>query len=207
MALLNYSGIKDAVEDWLNRGGYSEITVRSPDFIEMGQRRLMRTVRVPPMENATVLSIDANGDSAIPTDLLEIKELVATKSDCAWALQRATIAEVMKARNNSSYVTPTVFDTAGATLYVGSAPVQGEVITLYYYRELEFVSSTVPENWFSKYAPELILFSALSEAGVFMKDPALSEGYEAKLNQSIDLLNAQQKRGEHSGSPLSVRLG
>jgi hypothetical protein len=113
----------------------------------------------------------------------------------------------MKARNNSSYVTPTVFDTAGATLYVGSAPVQGEVITLYYYRELEFVSSTVPENWFSKYAPELILFSALSEAGVFMKDPALSEGYEAKLNQSIDLLNAQQKRGEHSGSPLSVRLG
>lgn len=201
-----YAEIRAAVADWLNKAGQAALVERIEDFIELGQRRLMRGLRIPPMEVVVTLSVDSAGDAVIPTDYLETKELIAQTSTNAWALNRTTFAEVLKARLNPNTCDPTVFDTAAGTFKIGSIPVASEVFTLVYYKEIEFISSTVSDNWFSSYAPELILFAALSEAALYAKDTDSAKLYELKLKDSVAGLDKQKLQGEHSGSPLAVRL-
>jgi hypothetical protein len=73
-------------------------------------------------------------------------------------------------------------------------------VDIVYYQELEFISTTVTENWFSAYAPELILFGGLIESAAFIKhDPEQMAIYEQKYQQAYDLLADQKKKAEWSG--------
>ena len=197
MALSSYTTISEAVIDWLNREGATSVEANTENFIELAQRRIQRDVRVPPME---VLSEDISitgGSSAIPTAMLDIKEIIAYDGVSAWPVNRGTYAQVKNARlvGNSG---PTYFDTVAGNIVFGPAP-SGASVDLVYYQELEFISSGNEYNWFSRYAPELILFGALSEAATFIKDTEQEQKYEQKYQQALEMLKTQKSKAEYSG--------
>jgi hypothetical protein len=197
MALSSYTTISEAVIDWLNREGATSVEANTENFIELAQRRIQRDVRVPPMEVLSENISITDGSSAIPTAMLDIKEIIAYDGVSAWPVNRGTYAQVKNARlvgNNG----PTYFDTVAGNIVFGPAP-DGASVDLVYYQELEFISSGNEYNWFSRYAPELILFGALSEAATFIKDTEQEQKYEQKYQQALEMLKTQKSKAEYSG--------
>lgn len=206
MALDTYDGLKSAVDDYLNREGYAQITQRTDEFIEMAQRRVNRKCRLPAMEAVRVLSVDANGKALLPAGFMDVKYIVVSTSTAAWALARSTFTEVKKYQDGTQYSQPRVFDIEAGSIYIGAIPESGQTVTLVYYKELPLVSSTVESNWFTDHAPEVLLWAALAEAAVFMKDFELAEAYELKYMQAMKDLQDERAKSEHSGSPMAVQV-
>jgi len=63
----------------------------------------------------------------------------------------------------------------------------------------------VSQNWFSQFAPELILYSALIEASIFLHNFIARREYEGEFKKAMARLEAQLKLSEHSGSPLVIK--
>lgn len=202
MALNNYQTLKNALAEWLNREGFTSIEARSQDFLDMAQRRVQREVRVPPMERQVELIPDDQGRAPVPTDYLEAKYVVAVSSTDAWYLQPATYPQVLQHRQRRQRLL--VFDVEAGYFHFGGQP-RDEEIQLVYYREFEFVNETTQTNWFTMYAPELILYAAIVEAATYLKDFELASAYERRYNQAKSLLEEQKDRGEHAGGAMSVR--
>jgi len=205
MALGNYTQISAAVTDWLNRDGFSAVVDRVDDFIQASQRRIQRDVRIHPMEVVTPLTV-TDGIAAVPSDYLETKNLVAQSANRAWSLSPATFSQVLQRQVSTSNNQPLVYDVEGGNFYIGAKPVNSETFTLVYYSELEFISASAATNWFSVYAPELILYGALHAASIFMKDKELTVTYKKEFDEQKELLKTQKNLREHAGSPLAVRL-
>jgi len=201
MALNNFTNISQAVEDWLNRSGFQDVTKHIEDFIIIGQRRIMREVRIPPMETVVTLSVDSVTEP-LPTDYLESKTLTIIQTAGNVTLHRAPFEQV---RKFTSVNQPKFFARAGSDLYFGPPPGQTYSIELVYYKELEFISSTVSQNWFSQFAAELILAAALTEAYHFMQETASADNWDRLYLRTKGLLEEQRDKAEWSGGPLSAR--
>ena len=204
MALNSYSTIKDAVVEWLNREGFNDVDDRVEDFIIMGQRRINRTVRIPPMEVKLELTIDSNGEADIPTDFMDAKYMVATEGTESVEVSRGTYTQVKRLQTNGDGC-PSMYDLEAGKILFGTTPGSGVTMTMIYYQELEFVTSSTAENWFSQYAPELILYAALIEASIYLRSFESRREYEGEYKKAIARLEKQQSLSEYSGSPLQVR--
>jgi len=198
MALGTFTDIESSVVAWLNREGASDIAANVPDFIDLAQRRIQRDVRVPPMEVVeTNISIVGN-EFPIPTAMLEVKEVIAYDGSCSWPITRGTYATV-KQEQLGSKLGPTVFDTVASNFIFGPGPTGGVSVDIVYYKEIEFISTAQDTNWFSMYAPETILYGALVEAAVYMKDTEQEAKYEEKFKGAIAALKSQKSNAEYSG--------
>jgi hypothetical protein len=198
LVLSNYTNISAAVNKWINRVGASSITDNTEDFIVLGQRKIQRDVRVPPMEVLLSGLTVTLGRASIPSSMLDVKEIVAYDGNGAWPVRRSTYADVINKRIQDG-PGPQIFDTIAGVIEFGPSPSSGVSINLVYYQELEFISSSVEENWFSQYAPELVLYAAVYEAAVFMKDTEQEQKYAAMYKEAKELLKAQKDKAEWSG--------
>ena len=198
MALSTYTELAAAVADWLNRQGADDITINAENFIDLAQRRVQREVRVPPMEVLVEDLTITDGIASIPTAMLDVKEMLARTNSCAWEVQRSIYSRV-KREQASAGQGPRYFDTVADNFVFGPEPSSGVTVDLVYYQEIEFISPAVAQNWFSQYAPELILFGALAEAAIFMKDTEQEQKYDAKYTQVLQGLKDQKQRAEYSG--------
>lgn len=199
MALSTYTEIAAAIPKWLNRAGFADLTDNMEDIMYLAQRRIQRTLRIPPMEiKATAITI-TDGQYAIPSSMLDVKEVTAYDGSNAWHVSRGSFSDIKQERLNSG-TGPRYFDTIAGNIEFGPEPSSGVSVDIVYYQELEFISTTVTENWFSAYAPELILFGGLIESAAFIKhDPEQMAIYEQKYQQAYDLLADQKKKAEWSG--------
>lgn len=197
MALTTYTEIANKVSEWLNREGHNSISTNVEDFIIVSQRRIMRDIRTPTMETSSVLSI-TDGQATIPSDMLDVKEMIAENGTSAWDVRRSTFGDV-KTKRLKNTSGPVVFDTVAGNFEFGPEPSSGVTVTLIYYKEINFITSSVATNWFSLYAGELILYGALSEAAIFLKDTAMADVYDEKFRQALADLKEQRRKAEYSG--------
>lgn len=200
MALSNYTNIKAAVEKWLNRSGFADVTDNTEDFMIMAQRRFMRDVRIPSMEKVTTTTVSTVSFS-IPTDYLELKSAMII-GDRNSLLARTEYTEI---RQEVTAGRPNNIARAGASFYLGPPPDGSYDIELVYYADIPYIDSTNAVNWFSTFAPELILSASLVEAYFFLKDADRIAIWEHKFNQVTQSLANQKHSAEHSGVGLRVK--
>jgi len=203
MALNNYTSIRDAASRWLNRDGFNEVSDEIEDWMTMAQRRVSRVVRIPPMEVKIELTLDAEGEAEVPTDMLDVKYMVASQGTTSWGVSRSTFLEVKRQQSNTG--SPLVFDMEAGKIIFGPSAQSGVLLSMVYYKELEYISSAVSQNWFSQYAPELILYATLIEASIFLADFKKRREYEGEFRKALKRLEEQKRSAEYSGSPLTVK--
>lgn len=198
--LSNFTNIKAAIEDWLNREGFTDVTDNTEDFMILGQRRYMRQVRVPGIEAVTTTSV-STVSFAVPTDYLELKSafIIGNRNT---QLGRSDYAEV---RQQVTPGRPDNIATAGSNFFLGPPPDTAYDIELVYYTKVALIDSTNATNWFSLNAPELILAASMVEAYLFLKDNENLGIWEHKYNSTMKNLAIEKNSSEHSGSGLQVK--
>lgn len=221
----NRGGIRASVYQWSQRKNIPEEVVN--DFIEIALSRATRALRIPPLEFFQELYISEDGYAQLPYDFQEAKEVYLVVNGKNVLLERKSINEVdWNANANSSGALPCFFGRFGNYLRVapynlGSSvpssrrPRPGEEITydpdgpllrLYYYKIIPPMPDDNTENWFTLYAPEVLLYGAMVELCNYTRDLDGMGVWNNKFSEAVNIIQGVEDRAEWRGSTVSISL-
>lgn len=201
MAMTTYTEISLKLEQWLNREGFSELTDQTEDLILMGQRRIFRELRVNAMLVVdSAFTIDSTIE-AVPADY-KATYTFSISRDGGQADMRST--PIRNLRKSGTSGTPRFFSKVGNSFYFGPSPDGTYTAELMYYAEPTLVDEGNASNWLSLAAPELILYAALVEASLFLKDDARVQFWEAKFQNVFTALEKESEEESRDPGGLSV---
>lgn len=204
MAISTYSDLQTAISNWLHRSDLASII---QDLILIGENRVYRNLRVRKMEESISDTIDPDGTWTLPADYVDLKNLRVTAGGKYHVQERKTV-EWIWANDRERELAPgipkyvarregyLIFSPFPASEY----PIEGT-----YYKRLASVSSAVNDLFTD--SPELWLFAALAESEPYLKNDKRVALWEAKFNQIISELNAEEYRENSSGSRLTMAAG
>jgi len=198
MALSNYSEIKSAVADWLDRG---DLTDRIPDFIRLAELRIYRELRIPPMENVVELTT-TNNIVALPANFLEMRA-ATIKAATDVPLRRVGYRNQPKTLEKG---TPTTFARRGGDLILHPTPETETTVELYYYADQGSITDdTDGSSWFTSNAPDLLLYGALLEAHPYLKDDERIVVWQTAFKEAMRTLQSMADDSEYAGAEIVVR--
>lgn len=199
----NKGGIRDSVYQWSQRKSIPEEVVN--DFIEIALSTATRALRIPPLESFVQLVVSVDGYVLLPENYQEAKEVFVVRSDKNVLLERKAINEVDFTMNKTG--DPCFFGRFGN--YLRIAPYSGdgtELLSLYYYNIIPPMLTDDASNWFTMYAPEVLLYGALVELCNYTRDADGIAQWTAKFNEAINIVQAVEDRAAWNGSTLSISL-
>lgn len=201
MAQQNLGDLITRVEAWSNRKDISDSLYT--DFINIALSRILRTVRLPIMEAVSSITVDSDGSAEIPRDYLEAIDLRVTASGRTRSLERKDIAFVEEVASESTGV-PCYFARRGTKFYLAPMPQDVSTVQLYYYITLQPLVQSTDTNWFIADAPELLLYGALTELALYVKDEIAAAQWEAKFRAHAVEVQRLADDAQWSGSALSI---
>lgn len=197
-AITSYTTLKTEVANILHR---SDLTSDIPLFIQMGEIRIYRELRVKAMETALSSAI-ASGVVAVPTGYLAFKNVYIDGSPTQY-LQRKD-AEWIYANypTRSADGKPKFIGREVSNFIFGPYPDSAYTVKGTYYKKLTALSGGNETNWLTDDAPDLIYYAALCEAAPWLRDDARIPVWEGRYNLAKTRVQKQDDDEEFSGSPL-----
>ena len=204
MATQTLLDLRGRVRSWSNRKDLPDALLT--DFINIAQARLNRLLRIPPLESDVTLTPSNTGSVPIPRNFLEViavwytdaqgRKVSLDKKDMAY------IKELTSGGNSS----PKFFSRQGFDLQLAPVPsdVSNNSLELYYYTSIQPLVEDTDVNWFTEDAPEVLLYGALSELSLYLRDEIGAGQWEAKFqNHSKEIQNVADM-AEWAGGTLAI---
>jgi hypothetical protein len=199
----SYSSFKTGIYAQLDTG--SAIPSASLDnLINVGERKLLRKLRVRQMETALSSTIGSTaGTVSVPSDYIEMKHAYVN-SDPIRNLQRKTPGWIYEKYPDRSAGDEYYFAREGNEFIFGEGGTPGRLMKGIYYAEPTLMTTTI-NSLFSEY-PDLYFFAVLSEAEPFIGRDSRIALWESKFQQLLQQANQQDKDEQYSGAPLSATV-
>jgi hypothetical protein len=198
MAISDYAGLQTAITTWLAR---TTLSIYTPDFIRLFEAKFNRTVRVREMEEFTPLTVDANGEVALPSDYLETRRLIFV-GDSKIPLDYLSPNEFRWRYPTISQGFPANYTIEGST--IATAPLGSGTLNLLYYARLPALETT-DTNWLLQKHPDIYLFGSLVEAQAFGQNIQGVQGWMSRLDQAMqELRDLDGESRFPSAMPVSV---
>jgi hypothetical protein len=89
---------------------------------------------------------------------------------------------------------------------VAPFPNAAYTIKLYYYKQLDALSDTNQTNFLTSQAPDLVLFGALAEAAIFLKDTDMESVWERKYMGALSVIQRSSDMVEWGGNNFASRI-
>jgi len=201
MAISNYTELKTAVANWLDR---DDLTDRIPEFIALAEARFNRVLRLRSMEvKYTADTVAGQRNLALPASYIQMRNFQVNSSPLT----------------TLSYVTPEIYDrvwggsTSGTPKFytilaneVSFGPIPGSVmeVEMLFYKKFDNLSVSTTTNWLITNAPDIYLYGSMLEAEPFIMNDERVPLWAQALQQGISDLQEQDNKDRHSGSALRV---
>lgn len=198
MSISTYSELQTAVANWLQRDNLNSII---PDLIMLGEKRILRKVRVRSMESELNGTI-SNGVLAVPDDYLDLK-FVYLDAIPTIPLRRVSGSQVYQQfPYRSSVGKPQIIGRQGDNFIFGPYPDSTYTVKGIYYAKPESIQTSANDLFLDN--PDLYLFAALAEAAPYLKDDNRIQLWEAKREAIIMDLDNQDVEEYSSGGGMAV---
>lgn len=202
----NLEGIMTSVKQWSQRKSIPDEVIN--DFVEIALSKATRALRIPPLESFQSIPITEFGYAELPVNFMEAKEVYIVINGKNVLLERKSINEVDWNYNLSSGMsTPCYFGRFGNYLRV--APWSGSTdafLNLYYYNIIPPMTTPDAENWFTLYAPEVLLYGALVELCNYTRDMDGMAVWKSKFEEAVNIIQGVEDRAEWYGSTVAVTM-
>lgn len=206
MSIDNYTELQSAVSNWLDR---SDLTSRIPEFIELAEARIKREVRTREMIVVEDLAI-TDGDRAVnlPSGFLQHRYLrlripdVTTGRRYYPELTELSMHE-LTLRSVNDAQTPRFFAIHEQIEFDSEAD-QDYTAEIEYYAQIVALATTATNTLLTR-APDIYLYSALSEAAPYIVGDERIPVWEGKYAAARDWLNKTQLASRRGG-PLVSRI-
>jgi hypothetical protein len=203
MALTNYTDLKAAVADWLNR---ADLTSQIPDFITLAEAKFNRSIRTRDMITRQVATTN-NEFVPVPTDWLETYQLElppvsagGTKTPLQYVSpNEAAIFQAESMSGDTRYYT--IID---GLFELVPKPATGATVTLtcVYYAKIPALSASNLTNWLLIKAPDLYLYQALANAAPYLNNDERVPTWLSLVQQGMEDLRLESERAMRSQTSL-----
>lgn len=202
MSIASYAEVKTAVANWLNR---ADLTTYIPDLVRFGEIRIYRDLRLRTMETALNSTI-ASGVIALPTDYVDLRYAYVNGATVQFLERKPPEFIYTKYPIRSVDGLPKYIAREGENFIFGPYPDSNYTIKGIYYKRLTALSDSNTTNWFTTNAPDLLVFAALIESEVFVKNDVRMPMWQAKYDQVLEQISAEEQRERYSGSSLATSV-
>ena len=188
IALLNRSDCTDALAD---------------TFIDQGQARITRALRIPSMEASQTYDVTSNSGSVssinLPNDLIEAIDIYSG----GVGLTRLPLHEMLAAQQTGETGAPKFFTRVQGTYLLHPQPTSGTVV-LNYYAAFAVLSADSSTNTLTTLASDLLIYTALTYAGDYFLDER-TPMFTQKAGEFLAEIQNQADSAELSGGTQVVR--
>lgn len=199
MAITNYSELKTAVTDWLDR---SDLASKVGTFIVLAESEIARTLRKVVVRAA--ITLDSN-EVALPADCAELRSLRFNTSDRQYPINITTDVGLASLRRSGSGV-PNAAAVVDGVLLLDVVPDTPYTAEITYYGKLVPLSDAAPSNSTLTDSPDIYLFATLKEAELFLEHDERNIVWTSKLEKAVNDENVARERAELAAAPTVQRL-
>jgi hypothetical protein len=181
----------------------SDLSVAVLDLIiGSGEQRIYRDVRSSAQDAELTLSVVANV-ATLPADFLELRvgPYVGGQATATYVPPEVMNNLIQVGARTATY--PVRYSFSGDTMIFYPAQ-DGNTVTGRYYKRFSDISTGL--NAFFNRHPDLFLYAALAESGVFMGEATRGPVWEQKYQTLAVAANEQERRRVTRGSKLSTRV-
>ena len=203
MAITNYSELKTAVADFLNR---DDLTETLPTFIAMAEATLNREVRHWRMEQRSTAEID-DQYLTLPTDWVDTVR-ITVQDTVPYVLNLASRDQIEEYRLRGADVAgkPVYYSHIAGEIELYPTPDATYDIEMLYKQKIEALSDSNTTNWLLTEAPDVYLYAVLIETAIYLRDDERIAAYAALYKSKLDALNASSKKSTVSGTGLKLNI-
>lgn len=197
---MNYTELKTAVGDFLNR---QDLTSVIPTFVELAETDINRTIRHRSMLTRATATL-TNQFTGLPDGFLEAKN-VQLNSNPVVSLEYVSIDQADKLRASYPTGQPKWYTIVGDEIEVVPVPDASYTIELVYYKKPTPLSSSNLTNWVLDNHMDVYLYGALMHSAPYLKNDERVSVWGTLYKAAIADLNLASDKSEYSGSPLKMK--
>jgi len=199
MSITSFSTLKTEAQNWIDR---TDIADRVDTFIQLGEARIYRELRIRAMETALSDTI-ASGVISLPSDYRALKHAYVSGSPTKPLEQQSAEIIHNKYPTRSGTSKPKYIAQDGGNFIFGPYPDSAYTIKGTYYAALEALSLSNETNWFTANAPDLLLYATLTEAAGFEMNDETQAKWSTLYERSKNMIQKEDNR-QLRGSTRSV---
>ena len=201
---MNYGEIRTHFKELLNRTDITPALITK--FIEQGNLRIARILRVPAMEHLETYTMDSAGTKkiTIPSVFLETIDLYHSGGN---TLERVPMSKMSQLRSSDVTGEPRYYTRVQGEFLIHPYPTSG-TLSLSYYGEFEplydngltydAANDDANETTLTKIAPDLLMYAALTYAAMYYLDER-EQAFETKYRTLLGEIQSQADDQESSG--------
>jgi hypothetical protein len=203
MSITNYTELKAAIADFLNR---DDLTSAVPTFITLAESNIQRRIRHWRQEARSTVTIDAQYED-LPADFLEAIRFYVT-SDNTNPLELISQAELLDrkqlARDTSGR--PRFYAITSGQFELYPVPDGSYDAEIYYFSRIPALSDAAPTNWLLEYFPDVLLYGALVHSAPYLKEDARIQIWSALYQEAVDSINTSSQQAKFGGSGQRLKI-
>ena len=207
MAISNYTELKTAVANWLDR---DDLTDRIPEFIALAEARFNRVLRLRSMEvKYTADTVAGQRNLALPASYIQMRNFQVNTSPLT-TLSYVTPEIYDRVWGGSTSGTPKFYTILANEVSLGPIPASVMEVEMLFYKKFDnldtVTTSGYPDsvNWLITNAPDIYLYGTMLEAEPFIMNDERVPLWAQALQQGVSDLQEQDNKDRHSGSALRV---
>ncbi len=201
MAISNYSELKLAVANWLDR---DDLTTRIPEFIALAEARMNRDLRIRLMEGKyTASTVASQKNYNLPAGYRQMRNFQVNKTPVV-SLQYISPEIFDRLWGGSTEATPKFYTIIANEVQLGPIPDSIMTIEMLFYKKVDALSDSNTTEDMLTDNPDIYLYGALMEAEPFIMNPEGAMVWKGKYDEAVFNLQEQDNKDRHSGSALRV---
>ena len=203
MAITNYTELKSAVADFLNR---DDLTSVIPTFISLAEAQMQRVIRHHKMMQRSEAEIDTRY-FALPSDWAETVRFHVI-GDRTYRLELTSLDDMLQLRQANGNPTgiPTHFAHVGEQLEVYPTPSGTFDVELLYFKDIPALSDSNTTNWLLTDYPDVYLYGALMQSAPYLDDDQRMQVWSTLYGNAVQSINQESKKSRYSGAGMRVRI-
>lgn len=203
MPITNYTELKSAVADFLNR---DDLTSVIPTFISLAEAQMQRVIRHHKMMQRSEAEIDTRY-FALPSDWAETVRFHVI-GDRTYRLELTSLDDMLQLRQANGNPTgiPTHFAHVGEQLEVYPTPSGTFDVELLYFKDIPALSDSNTTNWLLTDYPDVYLYGALMQSAPYLDDDQRMQVWSTLYGNAVQAINQESKKSRYSGAGMRVRI-
>jgi len=203
MAISNYSELKAAIADWLNR---SDLTDSIPDFIVLAEARHKRDFKIRRMETRVTANTVADSEFySLPDNYVAMRN-IQLNTDPKTPLEYLTPEQMDRIYAGSAKGKPRAFSIIGNNIQLRPTPDSAYQIEILYFKHFTALSDSNTTNDMLTHHPDAYLYGALVEAEPYLQNDKRIQVWSSYYDRAKNDIISSNERDRHSGVAPTTRI-
>ena len=203
MAITNYSELKSAIADWLDR---TDLTDSIPDFITLAETRHRRDFKIRRMETRVTANTVADTEYYTLPDNFVAMRNIQLNTNPKTALEYLTPEQMDRIYAGSNKGKPKAYSIIGDNIQLRPLPDSAYEIEMLYYKYFTPLSDSNTTNDMLTYHPDAYLYGALVEAEPYLQNDKRIQTWASFYERAKKDIIDSNERDRHSGVAPTTRI-